>query len=126
MQTLSNTSKPLVDGNAQDAMQSVMSTANSVQSGVSREFHSFIADIEDLVKQTTSLTGDDLEHAKDQLVKRIATAKESIEDVGSDIAHQARKSVAATNEYVHDQPWDAIGAGAVAGMLIGFLLARRS
>jgi ElaB/YqjD/DUF883 family membrane-anchored ribosome-binding protein len=125
MQTLSNTSKPLADGNAQDAMQSVMSTANSVQSGVSREFHSFIADIEDLVKQTTSLTGDDLEHAKDQLVKRIATAKESIEDVGSDIVNQARKSVAATNEYVHDQPWNAIGAGAVAGMLIGFLLARR-
>ncbi len=126
MQTLSNTSKPLVDGNAQDAMQSVMSTANSVQSGVSREFHSFIADIEDLVKQTTSLTGDDLERAKDQLVKRVAAAKESIEDAGSDIAHQARKSVAATNEYVHDQPWNAIGAGAVAGMLIGFLLARRS
>ena len=126
MQTLSNPSKPLADGNAQDAMQSAMSTANSVHSGVSREFHSFIADIEDLVKQTTSLTGNDLERAKDQLVKRIAAAKESIEDVGSDIAHQARKSITATNEYVHDQPWNAIGAGAVAGMLIGFLLARRS
>lgn len=126
MQTLTNTSKPLVDGNDPSAMQSVISTANSVQSGVSREFHSFIADIEDLVKQTTSLTGDDLEHAKNQLVKRVAAAKESIEDVGNDIAHQTRKSMTATNDYVHDQPWNAIGAGAIAGMLVGFLLARRS
>lgn len=126
MQTLSSTSQSLADGSDPSAMQSVVSTANSVQSSMSREFHSFIADIEDLVKQTTSLTGDDLERAKDQLVKRISTAKESVENIGSDIAHQARKSITATNDYVHDQPWNAIGAGAVAGMLLGLLLARRS
>ena len=101
------------------------STIDKAQTSISNEFHNFIADIEDLVKQTTSLTGKDLEHAKDQLADRIASAKASVEDVGNDILDQARKSVTATNEYVHEQPWNAIGAGAFVGVLFGFLLARR-
>jgi ElaB/YqjD/DUF883 family membrane-anchored ribosome-binding protein len=32
---------------------------------------------------------------------------------------------AAADDYVHDSPWTAIGIAAAAGMLIGFLAARR-
>ncbi|MDP1698344.1 MAG: hypothetical protein Q8L45_11275 [Xanthomonadaceae bacterium] len=101
-------------------------TSNSIGAGISREFHDFIADIEDLVKQTTALTGDDLVRAKAKLSARVAAAKDSVEALGDDVAHRARKVAADTNTYVHEQPWKAIGAGAVIGLLLGAVLARRN
>ncbi|WP_169577457.1 DUF883 family protein [Sinimarinibacterium sp. CAU 1509] len=95
-------------------------------SGITKEFHSFVADVEDLVKATTSMSGEDLEHARAKLVQRVADAKANLEKVGATISDRAQRSATATNGYVHQQPWQAIGIGASVGMLIGFLIARRS
>jgi len=73
----------------------------------------------------TSLTGEDLARAKAKLTERVATAKKSVEEMGGAIASQARKSATATNDYVHANPWQAIGIGAAVGLLLGFVLARR-
>ncbi len=99
--------------------------AKSTRAGVSKEFHSFLADIEDLVKDTTSMTGEDLAKAKAKLSERVAAAKESVEDMGNAISKRARATAADTNQYVHDQPWKVIGAGAAVAFLLGFVLARR-
>lgn len=94
-------------------------------SGVSREFYNFLADVEDLVKAATSLTGDDLALAKAKLGERVAQAKASVEQMGGAFVYQARKAATVTNDYVHEQPWQMIGAGAALGFLLGFALARR-
>lgn len=90
------------------------------------ELHHFLADIEDLFREATSLTGEELSLVKANISARLAAARASAEQLGGDIASQARKGATATNDYVHHQPWAAIGAGAAAGVLVGFLLARRS
>lgn len=100
--------------------------ADSAQSEISREFHNFLADIEDLVKKTTLLTGAELDEVKNKLNERIATAKTSVEEIGGEITHRARKSVADTNRYVHEQSWTAIGIGTAVGLLLGLALSRRS
>jgi ElaB/YqjD/DUF883 family membrane-anchored ribosome-binding protein len=99
---------------------------SDVTSGVAREFHSFVADIEDLIKATTNLTGEELNRAKAKLNQRIAAAKGSVEDISETIVNRARKTAESTNTYVHEQPWNAIGASAAVGLLLGYLLARRS
>jgi len=96
------------------------------QSGVSREFHNFIADVEDLVKATTNLTGEDLSKAKAKLTERVEAAKESVAEMGESIAHRVGQGATITNKYVHEKPWGAIGASAAVGLLLGYLLARRS
>lgn len=95
------------------------------QPNLSGELNNFIQDIEDLIKEATSLTGEELVQVKARLHARVAEARESVEELGGEIAEQARKGVAATNEYVHHQPWQAIGAGAAVGLLVGYMLARR-
>jgi ElaB/YqjD/DUF883 family membrane-anchored ribosome-binding protein len=117
----------------QNPSSSSVSNANSkdtgaadVTSGLAREFHSFVADIEDLIKATTNLTGDELSRAKAKLNQRIAAAKGSVEDMSETIVNRARKTAESTNTYVHEQPWNAIGASAAVGLLLGYLLARRS
>lgn len=98
----------------------------SALSMASNEFHKFLADIEDLVKAATSLTGEDLAKAKVQLNERIATAKESLADVSNSVANKAKKAAHISNNYVHDQPWQVIGAGSVIGFLLGVMIARRA
>lgn len=94
-------------------------------SGLKHEFTDLIADVEDLVKQTASLTGDELALARARIAERLEAAKESIQEMGGDLAKRARKTAAATNDYVHEQPWKAIGISATLGLLLGFVLARR-
>ena len=100
-------------------------SADGALTGMSLEFHNFLADIEDLIKTTTSLTGEDLARAKAKLSERVTAAKESVEELSGVIADGARTSVAVTDAYVHDQPWKAIGIGAALGFVVGFALARR-
>jgi len=95
-------------------------------STISQEFHNFIADVEDLVKATTNLSGDELHKAKAKMQQRIVTAKESMGEMSSNIATRTRRAAQQTNNYVHEQPWNAIGADSVIGLLLGYVLARRS
>lgn len=113
--------------NNQDySANSLMASANGAKKTVSLEFHNFLSDIEDMIKETTSLTGEELAIAKTKIIKRVAEAKESVEEMGEELSHRARKTAKMTDNYVHDEPWKAMGASAVVGLLLGFVLARRS
>jgi ElaB/YqjD/DUF883 family membrane-anchored ribosome-binding protein len=38
---------------------------------------------------------------------------------------QARDAARATDDYVHDNPWQAIGVAAAVGFLVGLVISRR-
>jgi ElaB/YqjD/DUF883 family membrane-anchored ribosome-binding protein len=95
-------------------------------SALSQEFHNFLADIETLFKSTTSLTGAELEAAKAKITERIAVAKVKATELSNTITQQARDTIAYTDNYVHEKPWNAVGASAAIGFLLGYILARRS
>jgi ElaB/YqjD/DUF883 family membrane-anchored ribosome-binding protein len=126
MKTKSNIPNSLAHGQGAGSASLATATTHGAPSNGSSEFHNFFADIEDLIKATTSLTGEDLVQATAKLSERVAEAKESVEEMSVEIANQARKTAAGTNDYVHKQPWEAIGAGAAVAFLLGFVLARRS
>ncbi len=99
--------------------------AETEQSGVAREYHAFVSDVEDLISSATSLTGEDLARAKAKLTARITSAKASIVRAGGAVSDQVRSGARATDTYVRDQPWQAVGISAAAGILLGYLLGRR-
>jgi len=126
MQAKTGAPEPGANGQTLEARPAALATAGGGGSAVSREVHSFLADIEDLVKATTSLTGDDLARAKAKLTERIGAAKVSVEKMGGAIADGTRHAAQATDGFVHERPWQAIGIGAALGVLVGFLIARRA
>lgn len=117
-----NKNSDYIDGQA----HSLSASAHTKASAISSEFKNFLADIEQLISEATSMTGDDLAQAKVKLNDRIDSIKHSFDDIGETIGNKARRSAMMTNNYVHEQPWVAIGAGAAVGLLIGFLASRRS
>ena len=125
MQNKSDFSKPAANRSGDGVLPAIVAV-EGVTSGVTNEFHNFVADMEDLVSKTTLVTGEELIRAKAKLSARIAAAKLSIEEMGASVVQQTRKAATVTNNYVHDQPWQAIGIGAAVGVLLGFVLGRKS
>ena len=99
--------------------------AGDAASAGASEFKNFVADIEDLIKSSASLTGDELDKAKEKIGDRIAKAKDSFNDAKETLVERAKKTACATDDLVHEHTWTAVGAGAALGLFVGFLLARK-
>ena len=126
MHTKTDTPESDSNGHATRSARPAVKAAAAGSSPAAGEFHNFIADIEDLVSSMTSLTGEELARAKAKLNERVAAARESISEAGQEISLRARKAAHDTDQYVHENPWQAIGIGAALGLLIGVLVARRN
>lgn len=92
---------------------------------LSREFNKFVADIESLLRETASLTGDELALARGKLQERVSEAKDSVTSLSHELEGRARKTARNANRDVHDEPWKAIGGAAAAGLILGMLFSRR-
>jgi ElaB/YqjD/DUF883 family membrane-anchored ribosome-binding protein len=100
-------------------------TSADPPSHASREIHDFLADVEDLIKATSSLTGEELARARAKLNQRVAAARESVEQISEKVTDQVRSTARTTDSYVRENPWQAVGIGAVLGLLLGLALTRR-
>jgi len=93
---------------------------------VVQDFRTFVQDIENLIRATADLSGEDLAKAKAKLNERISVAKKTLEGLGSTIAERASQTATTANNYVHEKPWPVIGASAAIGFLAGYLLTGSS
>jgi ElaB/YqjD/DUF883 family membrane-anchored ribosome-binding protein len=122
MPTTNSTLNGSRDGFSSD---SVRASISKVTGGLSAEFRDLVADIEDFLTATTTLTGEQLEQAKQKVRTRVASAKEVVASASDSALARARRSAEVTNEYVHEQPWMAVGAGVAIGFVAGLLVSRR-
>ena len=113
------------NGTANDtagARSPMQSAIDAALSGLSTEFHNFVADVEDLLKASSMLSGEDIAGIKAKLEERVAAARESIGQVGDTITEKSRGTIKGIDDFVRDRPWQAAGIGVAAGLLIGLLL----
>ncbi len=97
------------------------------QAGVAanQEVRKLIADVEDLVRRVGDAADPELVRLRAKVESTVATTKRAISDGTDQVQRQAKEALEAGDRYVRDQPWEAIGIAAVAGLAIGFLVGRR-
>jgi ElaB/YqjD/DUF883 family membrane-anchored ribosome-binding protein len=84
-----------------------------------------VADAEELLKATASQTGERITAARAKAEESLKAAKERLADAQAAAVANAKAAARATDEYVHENPWRAMGVAAVAGLLLGALISRR-
>ena len=66
-----------------------------------------------------------LSNAREKFRGQLATAKERAADYTAAARAKGREAAVMADDYVHDNPWAAIGVAAGVGFVLGALLSRR-
>ena len=92
---------------------------------LTRDFRTFVADCETLLKNATTLSGAGATVARAQLSDRMAVAKVKLDEMRSTAGDRAARTRATTEEYVRREPMKALGYAVAAGAVLGLLMSRR-
>lgn len=90
-----------------------------------RDFKVLVADTEALLKATAGQSGEAAAAMRARVTESLATAKVKVGELEEAAVIKARAAAAATDQYVHEKPWQAVGISAGVGLIIGLLIGRR-
>lgn len=89
------------------------------------DFKVVIADAEALIKATANQGGEAVSNLRAKAEESLAVAKEKLADAQDALIEKGRIAAKATDDYVHEKPWNAVGIAAGVGLLVGLLIGRR-
>jgi ElaB/YqjD/DUF883 family membrane-anchored ribosome-binding protein len=84
-----------------------------------------VADAEELLRATASQAGEKVGVARERIQASLASARVKLAETERAVLDRAKLAATATDEYVHEHPWHAVGVAAVIGLLLGALINRR-
>lgn len=85
-----------------------------------------LGEAEDMLKRAAVETGDKARDLRSQVETKLLRAKLRLQEIEGAAVDRAKEAARATDDYVHDNPWQAIGVAAAVGLAIGLLLNRRT
>lgn len=89
------------------------------------DLKSGVDDAEGFLRAAASSTGEKAAELRDKASAALKRASESLSDLQATVVEKGRDAAILTDDYVHENPWQAIGVGAAIGFLIGVVVARR-
>lgn len=84
-----------------------------------------ISDAEEILRATASQTGDKVVELRTRIQDRLAAARARLTDIEQAVVAKAKATAKATDQYVHENPWKAVGIAAAIGFTLGVLISRR-
>jgi ElaB/YqjD/DUF883 family membrane-anchored ribosome-binding protein len=84
-----------------------------------------VGDTEELLKATAGQAGEKITIARERIQASLAVYKDKLIDAEQALREKTKEAARATDEYVHDHPWQAVGVAAGVGFLLGLLVSRR-
>ncbi|MBI2748121.1 MAG: DUF883 domain-containing protein [Burkholderiales bacterium] len=89
------------------------------------DIRAVIADAEEILHATADQTGEKIATLRARIHDRLLDARERLTAAEIMLVDKTRAAARATDDYVHENPWQAVGIGAGVGFLIGFILGRK-
>lgn len=90
---------------------------------------SVINDAEELLRSTGQQVGqqfdDKYRTARSKFEDTLQSAKSGLGSMQQNAGARTKEAMDSADEYVKSNPWQAVGIGAAAGLVIGFLLLRK-
>jgi ElaB/YqjD/DUF883 family membrane-anchored ribosome-binding protein len=92
---------------------------------IAQDVKAVIADAEELLRVTASEAGERVAVARARIQEGLQQAKTKLGEAEELVADRTRQAARYTDEYVHDNPWQAVGVAVGIGLLLGLILTRR-
>jgi ElaB/YqjD/DUF883 family membrane-anchored ribosome-binding protein len=91
-----------------------------------KDFKAVVTDTEELLKATAGQTGEKLAAARAKVEESLVATRKRLADLEQGLIEKTKVAARATDELVHEHPWQAVGVAAAVGFLLGMLTCRRS
>lgn len=89
------------------------------------DFKVVIADAEALIKATANQGSEAVANLRVKAEESVAVAKVKLAEAQEVLIEKGRIAAKATDDYVHEKPWHAVGIAAGVGLVVGLLIGRR-
>lgn len=99
--------------------------ARQVESELIDEVKKSLDEAERLLRDAAETTGDKANEMREAALSSLRHTRETLHDTQEAIVERGRQAVKATDHYVHDNPWQAIGIAGLVGLLFGMLVSRK-
>jgi ElaB/YqjD/DUF883 family membrane-anchored ribosome-binding protein len=90
-----------------------------------RDFNEVVNDTEELLRSIASVGGEKAAAARESVEENLATAKKRLRELQGSAVERATDAARATDDYVHENPWQAIAIAAGVGVLVGVVISTR-
>ncbi|MCK6411942.1 MAG: DUF883 family protein [Azonexus sp.] len=84
-----------------------------------------VADAEEILRATAGTAGEKVAELRERIGVRLRDAKERLQDAEAALLDKTKACARATDDFVHEQPWKAVGVAAALGLALGVLIGRR-
>jgi ElaB/YqjD/DUF883 family membrane-anchored ribosome-binding protein len=84
-----------------------------------------ISDAEELLRATAGQMGEKAVVARERIQESLRVAKDKLARAEEVVMDKTKAAARATDDYVHDHPWGAVGIAAAVGLVVGMLISRR-
>ena len=84
-----------------------------------------ILDAEELLHATSGSTEAKVVALRERMTENLLAARHKLLDAEEALVAKTKQVARATDDYVHEHPWKAIGTAAGVGLIVGLLIGRR-
>ena len=84
-----------------------------------------VSDAEEILRATAGVDGEKMGDLRERIAERLRDAKLRIADAECAVIDRTKAAARATDDYVNDNPWRAVGIAAGVGLLLGIIIGRR-
>lgn len=106
-------------------METTQQADISAQQQLVTDIKTVIADAEEVLSATADQAGEKMIQLRARVQTRLQDAKARLVHAEEVLVAKSKAAAKATDAYVHESPWTAVGIAAGVGLLVGVLIGRR-
>ncbi len=102
-----------------------MNTNGTMQEGRDKlisDLKAVIKDAEDLLKSTGNQMDSSYQSTRARFESNLQSAKSGLYNMQGKMAASTKEATDTADRYVKENPWQSVGVGAVAGLVVGLIL----
>ena len=106
-------------------MSEVADMTNSSKQKLVSDMKIVVSDAEEILRATAGVAGEKMVDLREQIADRLHDAKMRLADAEAALVDKTKAAARATDDYVNENPWQAVGIAAGVGLLLGIIIGRR-
>ena len=106
-------------------MSETIEMSNNSKEKLIADMKVVVADAEEILRATAGIAGEKMADLRERIGERLSDARVRLDDAEAMLVDKTKAAARATDDFVNENPWQAVGIAAGVGVLLGIIIGRR-